>query len=113
MQEKSQVKMFFASTMGRVVVTIVSMIIIYGIMMLCLQSSSQVVLFITLAACAYFGWKALNKITPDIFLFMSIGGWAIYFLIKGFLSIMIGGLIAPFQIGKMVSNAVANSMSED
>lgn len=115
MEEKgqSQVKLFFASTMGRVVVTIVSMIVIYGVMMACLQSSSQVILGITLVACGFFGWKALNKITPDIFLFMSIGGWAIYFLIKGLLSIMIGAFIAPFQIGKMISNAVANSMAED
>lgn len=115
MEEKvqSQVKMFFASTMGRVVVTVVSMVIIYGVLFLCLESSSTVVLGITLAVCGYFGWKALNKITPDIFLFMSIGGWAIYFLIKGLLSIMIGAFIAPFQIGKMISTAVSNSVSEE
>lgn len=112
MEEKSQIKLFFASTMGKVVVTVVSMIIIYGLLVLGLNSESQVILGGTLLVCAIFGWKALNRITPDIFLFMSIGGWAIYFLIKGLLSIFVGAFVAPFQIGKMISNAVSSSMED-
>lgn len=36
------------------------------------------------------GWRALNKITPNIFLFLPIIGWVIYFVVKGVLSAIIG-----------------------
>ena len=102
---------FFATTMGRIVITVISALIVYGILIIGLNSQSNAVLFITLLVCGVFGWKALNKITPQMFLFLPIGGWIIYFLIKALLSCLIGGIIAPFQIGKMVSNAVSNKVN--
>ncbi len=113
MNEQNEVKKFFASTLGRVTVTIVSAIIIWGIMLLSANTDSMVIALIILAVCTYFGWRALNKITPNLFLFMSIGAWLIYFIVKGVLSFLLGFIIAPFQIGKMISDAVANSMRED
>lgn len=105
-KERNEFLNFLASTGGKFLITIVFIIIIYGILILSLTYGSTVILGIVLFGCAYFGWKALNKITPDIFLWMSIGGWAIYFLIKGLLSAIIGAFVAPFQIGIMISNKI-------
>ncbi|PRR82089.1 hypothetical protein [Clostridium vincentii] len=48
------------------------------------------------------GWSFLNKITPSIFLFMSWFGWAMYFFVKLFLSMLIGMFITPYKIYKVV-----------
>ena len=106
MKEKNKFLEFFASNAGRYVITAVCVALIFGILFAALESSSTVVLGVTLLACAYFGWRALNRITPQIFLFMSISGWVIYFLIKGLLSIFVGAFVAPFQIGKILSGYV-------
>lgn len=44
------------------------------------------------------GWSTLNRITPNIFLFMPIIGWLIYFGFKFALAMMIGVLVMPFKI---------------
>ena len=48
------------------------------------------------------GWSVLNKITPNIFLFMPLMGWLIYFFIKFALSIMIGMFVTPFKIYQII-----------
>ncbi len=108
----SKVKEFFTSFIGRLTITVVGMVLIYGILMAALASSSQVVLLITWSVCAIFGWRALNRITPNIFLIGTMNFWLLYFLIKGLLALLLGALIAPFQIAKMISNALAESMHE-
>lgn len=47
-----------------------------------------------------FGWRFLNKITPDIFLFLPVVGWLIYFGCKVALSMIIGIFVAPYVIWK-------------
>ncbi len=96
-------KSFFASSLGKITVMVISGMIIYGLIVVGLTASTPIFL-ITMLGCGYFGWKALNVIRPNIFLIMPIGGWCIYFLIKGFLSVGIGAFIAPFQIGKMIAS---------
>ena len=44
------------------------------------------------------GWKALNRITPNIFLFLPIIGWVIYFVLKIFLSGVIGVFLLPIRL---------------
>lgn len=59
------------------------------------------------------GWSALNKITPNIFLFMPLIGWVIYFVIKFVLSLMIGMFVTPFKIYgiiKGLKQATANEV---
>lgn len=91
--------------------TVVLIIVIFGLLMLAINSHMQALAGIAFLVCAIFGWKALNRITPDFFLVMSFAGWAIYFLVKGLLSIFIGVFVAPFQISKMISNAVNDSLN--
>lgn len=51
---------------------------------------------------APFGWRFFNKITPNIFLFMPIIGWVIYFCIKFGLSMTAGIFVAPYTIWKEI-----------
>ena len=44
------------------------------------------------------GWKALNRITPNIFLFLPIIGWVVYFVLKIFLSSVIGVFLLPIRL---------------
>ncbi|MEE1198303.1 MAG: hypothetical protein U0K54_04065 [Acutalibacteraceae bacterium] len=111
MEEKNKVAEFFCSSAGKAVIIVVGYILIMGVILVAVQSEQTAIAGIALLVCAIFGWKALNKITPDIFLFMSITGWIIYFGVKGFLSIFIGVFVAPFQIAKMISNTIANSVN--
>jgi len=48
------------------------------------------------------GWNALTKITPKMFLFLPLVGWGIYFGIKLLISLFIGVFCAPFQIIKIL-----------
>lgn len=45
-----------------------------------------------------FGWAALTAITPNIFLFMPIVGWVIYFAVKVVISLFIGWIALPIKI---------------
>ncbi len=80
--------------------------IIWGIMVALTATDSTVIAFIYMAVFSYFGWKALNRITPDIFLFMPLIGWVIYFVAKFILAIIVGMFVAPFQIAKKISSSV-------
>lgn len=44
------------------------------------------------------GWSFLNRITPNIFLFLPIFGWIIYFALKIIFSLLIGGFILPYKL---------------
>lgn len=55
-----------------------------------------------LFACVPFGWIALNKITPQIFLFMPIIGWIFYFVLKLIVAMLVGIVALPYKIIKSV-----------
>lgn len=105
----NELKHFLATTAGRVVVTIVTAVLIFGLILLAAEIEFMPLVFLVFAVCTYFGWKALNFITPNIFLIMPVVGWIIYWLIKGVISFFVGCFVAPFQIGAMVSKAVRDS----
>ena len=52
----------------------------------------------------FFGWRALNRIQPSMFLWMNFTGWMIYFVVKVILAIAVGLFVAPYQIAKAISN---------
>lgn len=105
-------KQFLATTAGRIVVTLITAGLVYGLIVFAAAIEFIPLVFIVFAVCTYFGWKALNFITPNIFLVMPLVGWLFYFFIKGIVSFFIGCIVAPFQIGAMVSRAVGNSLQE-
>ena len=75
-----------------------SKIIFVGRLILCLLLAPYVYFSIP------FGWSTLNKITSDLFLFLPIVGWLIYFLIKFILSFYVGIFACPFIISKRKKN---------
>lgn len=44
------------------------------------------------------GWKSLNRITPNIFLFLPILGWVLFFIVKFLLSIAVGLIMLPVRL---------------
>ncbi|MDN4605877.1 hypothetical protein [Sporosarcina highlanderae] len=48
-----------------------------------------------------FGWRFLNKLTPDVFLFLPIAGWLFYFGVKFAISLSLGWIIAPFAVWRI------------
>jgi len=112
-------KNFWAGTGGRITITAVSVIVIWGLLVLLITLTTSHILpqEITLVLLAgitilltYFGWKALNKIQPSIFLFMPLIGWFIYFVAKWLLSMLVGSFVAPFVIGKKIADKVHESI---
>ena len=99
-------KSFLCSKAGKVGMIIVFYGIIFGLLLLVPKifgsDSSGYVALVFAVLLGYFGWQALNKITPDIFLFMPLVGWLIYFLVKGMLSVVVGIFVAPFVISKKI-----------
>ncbi|MXV39113.1 hypothetical protein GO491_10570 [Flavobacteriaceae bacterium Ap0902] len=43
------------------------------------------------------GWKTLTAITPNIFLFLPIIGWILFFMIKLFIASLIGWFMLPIR----------------
>lgn len=111
--QPSKFKEFLAGKLGKLAVTIISALIIWGSMVAATATNSTVLAFVVAGICGYWGWRSLNRITPDIFLWMSFTGWIIYFFIKGALAVMIGVFVAPFAIGKKVANAVSDYATEE
>lgn len=110
MVSNSKFKNFLLSTTGKAGMIALFYVIIWGILVALTATNSTVLAFIYMAVFVYFGWQALNKITPDIFLFMPLIGWVIYFVIKFVLSIIIGMFVAPFQISKKITNSIQESI---
>ena len=61
---------------------------------------------IVIAICAFFGWRALSRIQPAMFLWMSWTGWFVYIFVKFFLSAVIGLFVTPWVISKWISKKV-------
>ena len=53
-----------------------------------------------------YGWSALNRITPAMFLWMSWVGWLIYFAIKLVVSYFIGLVALPIKLFQWISEIV-------
>lgn len=102
-------KSFLGSTAGRILITVVLGILIFGGIYLAIVSEFMPVAAVAMVLCGFFGWKALNSITPGVFLWMSFMGWVIYFVVKAFLSVIIGVFVAPFVIARTISNAIATA----
>lgn len=107
--KKNKFKDFLTSLAGRIVLTLVLAAIIYGIMGVAVKLDISVVSWTIYIICGIFGWQALNKITPSMFLWMSFVGWIIYFCIKGVISVIIGIFVAPYKIAKAIINLVADT----
>ncbi len=110
METKSGFKEFMATKTGRIVLTVICAGIIWGCIAL-LASASGILMMIPLVLCAYFGWNALNRIQPSMFLWMSWVGWIIYFFVKLLLAIAIGYIVAPIVLGKQLAEKLGETQN--
>lgn len=114
MEQNKGFKSFLCSGAGRVGMIIV----FYAVFLLLITllynvfNGSSYVMLAASIIFVFFGWQALNKITPDIFLFMPIVGWLIYFFVKLLLSVMVGFFVAPFILSRKVVNAIQGSITK-
>ncbi len=101
-------KNFLVSPLGKVVLILILYFVVMGgllgILTLLQDASFIIVIFAILFS--YFGWQALSKITPKVFLIMPVGGWIAYFVIKGALSFFLGVFVAPYVIAKKIVEGV-------
>lgn len=99
---------FFKGSGGRIIITIICAVVIWGLVLSGVAADIPAITVIIAGICAYFGWKVLNVIQPSMFLWMSWVGWLFYFFIKFFLSVAIGLFVAPFSLGKTISDKMRN-----
>lgn len=107
MENKNAVLTFLGKTAGKWTITLACTVVVFILIALTAKYELVYIMLAYGLVGAYFGWKALNKITPKIFIWMPIVGWVIYYIVKFFLSVFVGYFITPYQIGKMVSSYVS------
>ena len=106
-------KAWLVSPLGKAAMIIVLYFAIMGLAYVVLVAFEgvPVVAVIMAIAFGYFGWQALSRITPNVFLIMPVGGWIAYYIVKGLLSFFLGVFVAPFVIAKKVTTAIQNNLS--
>lgn len=108
-------KKFLISPLGKIVMIAALYAPLIGLFLVILELFDQVAPFLVVVVAivfSYFGWQALSRITPNIFLIMPIGGWIAYFFVKGMLSFFLGTVIAPIIIGNRIVQALARELSQ-
>ena len=101
---------FFKGSGGRILITAISALVIWGLMVVFIYSDIYPIVLIIAGVCAFFGWRALSRIQPTMFVWMSWVGWLVYFAVKFFLSVAIGFFIAPFVIGKKIGESIHDNI---
>ncbi len=112
MEEKKSFRDFICSPLGKGALIVVLYVIILSLFALLVNitESGSTVAIIMCLCFGVFGWKALNKIQPNIFLIMPIVGWLIFFIVKGVLSVLLGLFVAPFVISKKITEMVQRNI---
>ena len=105
-------KNFLISPLGKAIIVLILYFIVMGgllgILTVLQDASFIIVIFAILFS--YFGWQALSKITPRVFLVMPVGGWIVYFVVKGALSFFLGVFVAPYVIAKKIVESIQKSL---
>lgn len=98
----SPILQFLASKSGRIVLTIIFAVIIYGIIFLLISTDNSIIVFVIGIACTFFGWQVLGNALSPLASFSNV----LYIVISFMLSALIGLFVAPFWLGKKISNSV-------
>ena len=103
-------KEFWGSTTGIAIISVACYIIVWGAI-LALGSSETSLACIGILPCVFFGWRALNRIQPTMFLWLSFMGWIVYFLVKLLLSVFVGVFVAPYHIGRWLAGKIVGGLA--
>ena len=93
-------KEFWSGSTWRYIITAILCLVIWGATIGLVYADMGLIIIIP---CAYYGWQALNRIQPSMFLWMSFLGWIIYFVVKFTLAFFIGVFVAPIVLGRKLS----------
>ena len=77
-----------------------------------LNTTSAIVVFY-LCYSVVAGWKFLNRITPQVFLFLPIIGWIIYFILKFMGAWIVGPFVLPFRLYKDIKRFIELNKIEE
>lgn len=100
-------KIYKNEVLTRVIITIISCIVIFGIEILLIESNSLV---IGSPVFVIFGWKSLTRIQPRMFLWMPLAHWLMYFFVKFLLAFLVGVFVTPFVIGNRLGKILSGSI---
>jgi len=105
-------KKFLVSPLGKVVIILILYFVVMGALLgiITLLQDAAFIMVIFAVLFSYFGWQALSKITPNVFLIMPVGGWIAYFVVKGALSFFLGVFVAPYVIAKKIVDSIQKSL---
>ena len=103
---KEKVLKFICTKSGKFGLTIALYGIVFAVMALLIGLDLLPVTLLFTLAFSIGGWKALNRIQPSMFLVMSWMGWLFYFLIKFFLSLLIGMFVTPYVVSKKIAGTI-------
>ncbi|MBQ1736503.1 MAG: hypothetical protein II038_16875 [Lachnospiraceae bacterium] len=98
---------FWRSNGGIAVLSVVFYFLVFGLILLFASTDSSFLMWIVILPCAFFGWRALNRIQPAMFLWLSFVGWIVYFFVKLILSVVVGVFVAPYHIGRWIAGKIA------
>ncbi|MCL1914038.1 MAG: hypothetical protein FWG10_09220 [Eubacteriaceae bacterium] len=98
---------FFISKNGRLTISVILYFIIWSAAYSLWMSGGDASI-IVIAICAFFGWRSHSSIQPAMFVWMSWMGFFVYLFVKFLLSAIIGLFVAPWVIGKWISERVYN-----
>lgn len=100
-----------STTVGKAVVYVIIFALMFGIVVLSLQIPA-VGLIVALIG-AVMGWRLITFIQPAMFVWMPLMGWVIYFIIKFFISAIIGTFIlVPINLSQRFINFCVESCDE-
>lgn len=92
------------NAIGQIILTIIAMA--FGAYMYFVIGGSPLIIYIIMWGGVPFGWSALNKITPRVFLILPGIGWIIYFVVKLMIAMYIGWILLLIKIIKNIYTLV-------
>lgn len=111
--KREKFRMFFQNPLGRISIIALLYLIVFTILFLTFvnQNTSafsyeDTPMLIYFGVSGLIGWRTLNMITREYFIFLSFFGIAVYVFIKGILSIFIGFFIAPYKVAMLITNHI-------
>jgi len=109
--KEKEFRAFLCSGVGKGIMIAIFYLLFFGVFALLVGvlDKMEFIAFIYLALFCYFGWKALNKIQPNMFLVLPIGGWVLYYVIKGILAFFVGIFVAPFVIANKIAECIQHA----
>lgn len=99
-------KAFLTTALGHVLTYIICYAIGFGLVASAIKLTevigSPVAILIVLVGLAIYGWRSINWLTRDLFIWIPLAGLPTYFIVKFFISAMLGIFVVPHYFAKKI-----------